>query len=305
VTIKRFRDSNAPAWDIERAGGDGELVGPAGGESFGIEPNALDLGVKLETKPEPDTIARNGRSGTKAITLGAGVIPGTGFQFFSPDGTRTILRPGDFFWETDRVSREAAYRAAALCFVALRYRSQKVSEPPLQVSKLDPKDGTYEWLPRHPLAKLLEDPSPDYHMGQLLRRTQLYVDITGSALWLKADDGLGQVGRLTPYSQDEFSVESAGNRLYGKFTVNTANGSKVYGPDRVVHFQEVNPDDWHVGLSLVDVMLTLLNLGQQTTASIRAMLRNALIPSVVVTADKDWSPSELDFQRWKIRRGRR
>lgn len=299
MTYKRFPDSDLPGWELEQVGSKGIAAGA--GESYGVDPNAVDLGAELEieNKLEPDTIARNGRNGTKAVTLGAGVIPGTGFQFYSPDGTRTILRPGDFFWETDRVSREAAYRAAALAFVALRYRSQKVSEPPLQVSRLDPKDGTLEWLPRHPLAKLLEDPSPDFHMGQLLRRTQLYVDITGSAVWVKANDGLGQLARLTPYSQDEFSVETAGDRVYGKFTVNTLGGSRVYGPEQVVHFQEVNPDDWHVGLSLVDVMLTLLNLGQQTTASIRAMLRNALIPSVIVTADKDWSPNTTDFERWK------
>ena len=248
---------------------------------------------------EADAIAANGNGlHTKSVVLGMGVIPGTPFQFFSPDGTRTILRAGDMLWEADRVTAETAYAVSAYAYAALKYRAQKVSEPPLMVVKRD-KDGNEEWVPSHPLEEILDDPSPDYDMAQLLKRTQLYLDLTGQVLWVKDDDAAGRPGRLTPYCASEFSVEQTRSRIYGRFRVETADGGQWLQPERVVFFQEMNPADWHQGQGIVDVMLRTLNLGHSTMLAVRAMLRNAVWPSVVVTADKDWNPDPVAWEQYK------
>lgn len=216
--------------------------------------------------------------------------------FFSPDGTRTIYRlDGSASSEAESVTSETAYAAALYAYAAMRYRAEKYSEPALYVAELS-DDDEEEWLPDHPLAELLDTPSPDYDMGELLRLTRLYRDVTGSALWLKEPSRGGGIARLTPFSGDEFDVESADGRIFGRFRVRLrGERTEPFPPERVVYFRETNPADWKHGLAPLDVALGMLNLGQRANATVRGILRNALFPSVIIQPDVTWQPSDDEW----------
>lgn len=226
---------------------------------------------------------------------------GPNIQFFSGDGTRTIYRlfGGYASSESERVTRDTAYAAAAYLNVAVRYRMRKIAEAPLMVVEEDKETGDRKWLSDYPLSAILDTPSPDFDMGQLLARTIAYKDITGAAIWKKDLTGGGMIGRLTPFYQGEFTVEQADDRIYGKFTINTATGSRFYTADDVVLFQEINPFDWHNGQSKVDVVLSWLNLGQQARASVQDILQNSLFPSVIVQPHHEWNPDKDEFDLFK------
>jgi SPP1 gp7 family putative phage head morphogenesis protein len=195
------------------------------------------------------------------------------------------------------VNRRTAYAAAAYCFVALRYRADRYSEPALYVAE-ETEDGE-EWLQDHELAAFLDAPSPDYDMGELLRLTSLYRDMTGMCLWLKKRSNDGKIARLVPFSGDDFTIEMANGRIFGRFKVETNVGPKYYGPDDVVLFRETNPSDWLTGLSIVDVMLSVLNLAETTRSTVKNLLRNAVWPSIVVQTHPEWAPRDDDWKKFK------
>lgn len=218
-------------------------------------------------------------------------------DFFSPNGKQFYRLDSAPSSESEIVTAQTAYAAAIYAYAAMRWRAEKYSEPPLMI--VEETDDGDEWLPDHELAGLLDMPSPDFDMGELLRISRLYRDTTGSCIWLKDSARNGQVGRLTPFSGDEFKVKPAGDRIYGRFEIQTSTGTIVRGPDDVVYFRETSPYRWDAGLAPLHVCLGMLNLGARATATVREILKNALFPSVIVQTSEKWAPSEDDFARFK------
>ena len=237
--------------------------------------------------------ATNGKAaGAKAVS---GVTL-SGFSFVpNGDGTANIVRLGD----PAQLGLATAYAVSAYAYVAMRYRAEKLGEPALMVVREDREDSSEEWLPDHPAARVLEEPSPDYDMGELLYRTSLYIDQGGAALWVMDADRGGRVGRLTPYAQTEFSVEATADRLRGRFLVNTARGTEPFGPERVIYFPEPHPTDWNVGQSRLEVALQWLNLAETTRKSVRDLLSKSVWPSLIVQPDASWNPDEKELERYK------
>ena len=211
---------------------------------------------------------------------------------------RVVYLSGTVPGDAQEVRRNTAYAAAAYLYAAIRYRAENVAEPPLRVIERT-EDGD-EILEDHPIYALLDDPSPDYDMGEIVELTQTYWDLDGDALWVKDDNLTGATGLLTPFSGSEYDVRSKEDRIVGEFDFKRLKaGSRLKGPEDVVYFRYPNPYDRRRGTSPTDVALSWLNLGQRTTATIRSLLQNAVFPSVIVQPHQEWHPSEEEFERFK------
>src|SRR5690606_25939092 len=126
--------------------------------------------------------------------------------------------------DVGEVNRSTAFAAAIYAYAAITYRAEKVSEPPLIVVEED-DEGVEEWIADHPLSDLLDEPSLDMDMGELLYLTRVYRDITGGALWVLNRDLSGSTGMITVFSHDEFDVRpdivDGTRRIFGRFIVRT------------------------------------------------------------------------------------
>lgn len=225
-------------------------------------------------------------------------VPNPPVSFIPRDNQgRTIENPLYATSSAAHVHRLTAFAAAAYCYVAMKYRADKVSEAPLMV--VQESDDGEEWIQQHPLGPWLDAPSPDFDGGELVALTRMYRDMTGMALWVKNRNRGERTATITPFSAEEFEVRPADGRIYGRFIVQTSTGPRSYGPDDVIFFRELNPTDWWHGLAPVDVALSLLNLGQEVTATAKNLLRNAVFPSVVIQTDKEWQPSPEEWEEFK------
>ena len=232
------------------------------------------------------------RSETKGHGLSAGI------SFFSPDGTANIFHfDGRGPSSGALITRETAFAVAALCYAAIQYRADNIAEAPLRVAQLM-DDGTHEFIP-HELDRVLTEPSSDYDMAETLYLTVASLDLYARALWVKDDDRMDRLGQLMPFGGNEFTVARSDDRIYGKFDVTTQNGTKTRTPDEVVHFKYLSPYDRYEGVSPTDLALRHLNLGSDVENSVRRLFLNGMFPSVVISPDRDWAPSDDELAMFK------
>jgi SPP1 gp7 family putative phage head morphogenesis protein len=242
----------------------------------------------------PDRANGNGRATPSAVK--ATTSPPV--SFIPRDSEGNTIDMGEIVSSAAaRVSVQTAMAASAYCYVALRYRAEKVSEAPLVVRK-ETKAGE-EWLPDHEIAGFLDAPSPDYDMSELRHLTQLYRDITGGAIWLKDMDRAGRTARLTPFSAEEFEVKQANGRIYGEYKVELERGPQKFPPERVIHFREINASDRWQTFGWVHTALASLNLSQEVMATATNLLRRSLLPSVIIQTSDKWNPGDGEWQRFQ------
>ena len=256
----------------------------------------MDLGQKLRAvrfPPWPWSRSNGIPSPTKQA--------GSGVQWVgNPDTSRIILLESGSRPEADELTKAIALATSAYCYTAIEYRWRTISEPPLRV--IEDVDDEPEVVEGHPLEMVLQEPSPDYDMGELQAITEAYQLITGAVLWLKVrDSDTGPIMRFVPFSGDQFTTEQADGRLYGRFHVQTDHGRKTYLPEEVVHFRETNPNSWRTNLSKLDVALAQLDQGHQVNKTVRNYLRKAMNPGGVISPKAEWNPDEDEFDQYTNR----
>jgi HK97 family phage portal protein len=196
----------------------------------------------------------------------------------------------------DSVSARNAMAAYALCYSCLRYRASKLTEPPLWI--VDETNDGESWLEgEHELTSLLELPNPDMEMQEFLDLVSLYLDTTGACLIVKNTDRAGRTASLYPFARDEFSVEPANGRLYGRFQVRTLKGTDWKQPEDVIYLRTADARGLYSNVSPTDVALSHINLGRQLVTAIKSALRNAVRPGAIVTIEGELS--DEGFQRMK------
>lgn len=184
-----------------------------------------------------------------------------------------------------------AYAAAALVYICVRYRAQKLREAPLMVVE-ETEEGE-SWIDDHELAPLLARPNPDFGMARLVEATETYLLLTGRCLWVKNRDRQGRVGSIYAVSGDDFSIERANGRLFGRFRL----GTRTYAPEDVCYFSYFSPTDPLGGASPLAAALTHLNIGQQLASRVRKHVMNAMMPGGIYIADKEWRATDDEFER--------
>lgn len=223
-----------------------------------------------------------------------GLLPkgayGANYAFFSPDGGRTMFELAD----------PASIAFVAYWYVATRWRAQKIAEAPLMVVAEDQDSGDEEWIADHDLAPLLEDPSPDYDMGELLETISHFLDNDGCALLVKSRMNNGTPARLTPFCKRDFEIHSDATRIFASFTVRTADGSEEFDAEEVIFFRDFHGSrGLKHGRSRLDVAMSWLKLGARAQQTIYDLLANSVWPSLVVIPDKDWDPDEGVYKEYK------
>lgn len=237
-------------------------------------------------------ISSNGNRKVERKSVGSGVT-----FVGSPDWKRIIFLDTAIDPDAEQLTRNIALATSAYAYTAIMYRASRLAEPPLFI--IDETDEGEVEVTEHDLGMLLDEPSPDYDMGELQLITETYRLVTGAALWIKQKDMADRIVRYVPYSGDEFKTRSADGRIYGLFDVDTRAGRKTYLPEDVVHFRDVNPGSWRTPLSKLDVALSQLDLGHQVSRTVRNFMRKAMFPGGVISPDAEWNPDDPTWEEWK------
>lgn len=200
----------------------------------------------------------------------------------------------------DATTARNAMAVYALCYACIRYRAVKFAEAPVWIR--DEADEGETWVKgEHALSTLLESPNPDMLMSEFLDLVSMYLDTTGACLLVKNRDRAGRTAQLYPFSRDEFSVQPADGRLYGKFQVRGMTGTDTLGPDDVIYLRAADPRNLYQVLSPTDVALSHVNLGRAMITAIRSALRNSVKPGGIVTVEGQLSDESFQRMRQEIK----
>lgn len=147
-------------------------------------------------------------------------------------------------------------------------------------------DADPDPIPDHPLIDLLTRPNP--HVSEYQLAYQLMVDLNtwGTAYWLKARNGDGQIVQLWPLhppsvvirDSDDPAIFIAGYRY-------TVNGERrEYKPEDVVRFTiGADPENPRYGLSPLKHVLREVTTDREATKFQASVLKNFGMPGVVVS----------------------
>lgn len=223
-------------------------------------------------------------------------IPVTPWTFWRDSTFQPLLGWAD--GEQENVAGRMAYVAAALAYICINFRAQKLCEPPIVV--VEETDDGEEWIEDHELNPLLSHPNLDDTMRQFYFLTSVYRDLTGACLWLKIKDRGKRAVRLQAFSKEDVTVESVSPRLRGRFKIRTQTGEVIATPDDVIYFVNVDPRDPVNGaVAPLEVALSMLNFHGSLRVQARNMIKNAIRPpGVFSTADQlsDEQYARLDEQ---------
>lgn len=227
-------------------------------------------------------------------------FPSTGVQFLGGVGPlREViyLNEDGPRRDAEHLSRSIALATSIYAYTAIMYRASKVAEPPLMV--VENTDDGQEWVEGHELEPLLDQPSLDLDMRELIEQTEIYRLVTGGAIWTIERDSVNRIGRLVPWSRDQYEPRAWDGRIYGRFKVTAIKGGpQTFDWPDVVHFREPQ-QRWHGALSRLDVALTQLDLGHQVTRTIHNFVRKAMFPGGVISPHQDWDPQDGEWEAYK------
>lgn len=244
------------------------------------------------------------RTALKASTNGNGRPESKSFPTI--DGVGTFYPWGPWWgdvgaFDTElKASPETAYVVSALCFAAIRYRASNLAEAPLQLVRVPAGDDA-DAVPvtSHPLIEVLEEPSPDCDQAELIEITQTWLDLFGQALWVKDMNRRGETARLVGFAGDEFTVSTAGDRIYGRFDLEAMRGPRTRTADEVVYFRTINPYHRISAASLTQVACSWLNLSLETQRAVQKILKHAMMPGGVISPHQDWNPDKTLYDDFK------
>jgi HK97 family phage portal protein len=152
-----------------------------------------------------------------------------------------------------------------------------------------------EEVERHPLIDLLWAPNP-YMSGMFMKAvTQMHLDLTGQAFWLKVRNSLGRPAELWPLSPALFSqfVLSEGRTDLVAYEFKTETGGIVrYAPEEIVYFHYPHPIHWLVGASPIQAMAYSYDIDLASRTYQRNFFQNSARPDIVFESDQQISPED-------------
>jgi hypothetical protein len=157
-------------------------------------------------------------------------------------------------------------------------------------------DRGREWLKNHELNPLLARPNPDYGMARLVEATETYLCLTGRCLWVKNRDRAGPrrvaVSVLTATSSIE--VDGTGGSSVASASAAPSSGRRTWSITRTSRrpirsaASRRSTRRWRTSTSR-----------SSSQSRIREARANAMMPGGIYVADKDWRPTDDEFDRLK------
>ena len=200
------------------------------------------------------------------------------------------------------------YQKSAAVHAAVKVRADAVARPGLRVLVRDTGSNVHGEFrdagAGDPMARLLERPNEVWTQGQLLRATETYLALWGSAFWGIERDAAGKPTELWPLRPDRVRIVPDRHRYVRGFVYEYAGDRAAYLPQEIVWFRHINPSDEFQGLSSLSPARLAVDMGEEALSFNRSSFRNSTMPSdLAITTEETPTEDEVDefYARWESR----
>lgn len=224
------------------------------------------------------------------------------FNFFRDDssyyGNNNFIqgwntRAGE--WNVDTMGNGASNSAVVAC---LQLLGTSFSEADLVVEFI--KDsGETEYLPNHPLEKLMKRPNP-YMSGDVLAQYMINaIHVSGDAYLLKQRNNAGQVVALYPLMPEQVTPKGNKVDLITHYEYESDQQQKIVLLKKdIVHIRlGLNPTNHKKGFSPLQSVLREIYGDESAGQLATALLSNMGVPSVVITPADNYGLTDTDAEQ--------
>ena len=210
--------------------------------------------------------------------------------------------------EWPETSSARYYQKSAAVHAAVKVRADAVARPGLRVLVREPGSsdrGEFRDAGAgDPMARLIERPNEVWTQGQLLRATETYLALWGSAFWGIERDAAGVPSELWPLRPDRVRIVPDRHRYLSGFVYEYAGDRAAYLPQEIVWFRHTNPADEFLGMSSLSPARLAVDMGEEALSFNRSFFRNSTMPSdLAITTEETPTDDEVDqfYARWESR----
>ena len=200
------------------------------------------------------------------------------------------------------------YEKSAAVHAAVKVRADAVARPGLRVLTRESgslQRGEYRDAGADdPMMRLLERPNEMWTQGQLLRATETYLALWGSAFWGIERDSAGNASELWPLRPDRVRIIPDRNRHVRGFVYEHGGERAAYLPREIVWFRHINPADEFLGMSSLSPARLAVDMGEEALSFNRSFFRNSTMPSdLAITTEETPTEDEVSefYARWESR----
>ena len=200
------------------------------------------------------------------------------------------------------------YEKSAAVHAAVKVRADAVARPGLRVLVRESgslQHGEYRDAGSDdPVTRLLERPNEMWTQGQLLRATETYLALWGSAFWGIERDSAGNASELWPLRPDRVRIIPDRNRYIRGFVYERGGERAAYLPQEIVWFRHINPADEFLGMSSLSPARLAVDMGEEALSFNRSFFRNSTMPSdLAITTEETPTEDEVSefYTRWESR----
>ena len=198
-------------------------------------------------------------------------------------------------WNVESMGNGASNSAVVAC---LQLLGTSFSEANLVV-EFKTESGETEYLPNHPLEKLMQRPNP-YMSGDVLAQYMINaMHVSGDAYLLKQRNNAGQVIGLYPLMPE--NVKPKGNKVdlitHYEYESNEQNIIVLLKKD-IVHIRlGLDPTNHKVGFSPLKSVLREIYGDESAGQLATSLLSNMGVPSVVITPADNYGLTDTDAEQ--------
>ena len=200
------------------------------------------------------------------------------------------------------------YEKSAAVHAAVKVRADAVARPGLRVLVRESGSlhrGEYRDAGADdPVTRLLQRPNEMWTQGQLLRATETYLALWGSAFWGIERDSAGNASELWPLRPDRVRIIPDRNRHVRGFVYEHGGERAAYLPQEIVWFRHINPADEFLGMSSLSPARLAVDMGEEALSFNRSFFRNSTMPSdLAITTEETPTEDEVSefYARWESR----
>ena len=200
------------------------------------------------------------------------------------------------------------YEKSAAVHAAVKVRADAVARPGLRVLVRESGSlhrGEYRDAGSDdPMTRLLQRPNEMWTQGQLLRATETYLALWGSAFWGIERDSAGNASELWPLRPDRVRIIPDRNRHVRGFVYEHGGERAAYLPQEIVWFRHINPADEFLGMSSLSPARLAVDMGEEALSFNRSFFRNSTMPSdLAITTEETPTEDEVSefYARWESR----